>query len=87
MLNSKGHSVCHPCWQLFRDGCSGGESANDVGVRTDRVEALDSRDLKYPKVSASKLKELATAKRTIGHEMMRMGILVKALRNHRPGSG
>ena len=43
-----------------------GESAKtDVGVRTDRVEALDSRDLKYPKVSASKLKELAAAKRTL----------------------
>ena len=27
--------------------------------------ALDSRDLKYPKVSVSKLKELAAAKRTL----------------------
>jgi len=26
-----------PDWQLFRDGCPGGESAEDVGARADRV--------------------------------------------------
>jgi probable phosphoglycerate mutase len=26
-----------PDWQLFRDGCPGGESAGDVGARADRV--------------------------------------------------
>jgi len=26
-----------PGWQLFRDGCPGGESAGDVGARADRV--------------------------------------------------
>src|SRR5262250_2760035 len=26
-----------PDWQLFRDGCPGGESADDVGARADRV--------------------------------------------------
>ena len=63
-----------PEWQLFGDGCPGGESPNEVGVRADQSRgADDSRDLKYPKVSASKLKELATAKRTIGHEMIAYG--------------
>ncbi|MDB5340282.1 MAG: putative phosphoglycerate mutase family protein [Planctomycetaceae bacterium] len=28
-----------PDWQLFRDGCPGGESADDVGHRVDRVIA------------------------------------------------
>jgi broad specificity phosphatase PhoE len=28
-----------PGWQLWRDGCPGGESATDVGVRADRVVA------------------------------------------------
>ena len=28
-----------PGWELFRDGCPGGESAVDVGVRADRVIA------------------------------------------------
>jgi probable phosphoglycerate mutase len=28
-----------PGWRLFRDGCAGGESAADVGVRADRVIA------------------------------------------------
>jgi len=28
-----------PGWQLFRDGCPGGESASDVAVRADRVIA------------------------------------------------
>jgi broad specificity phosphatase PhoE len=28
-----------PGWQLWRDGCPGGESATDVGVRADRVTA------------------------------------------------
>lgn len=28
-----------PGWQLFRDGCPGGESADDVGARADRVIA------------------------------------------------
>ena len=27
----------HPEWQLFRDGCPGGESPRDVGMRADRV--------------------------------------------------
>jgi broad specificity phosphatase PhoE len=27
----------HPDWQLFRDGCPGGESPAQVGVRADRV--------------------------------------------------
>ncbi|MGN8022097.1 histidine phosphatase family protein [Phyllobacterium sp. 22229] len=26
-----------PGWQLFRDGCPGGESAGDVGARADRI--------------------------------------------------
>jgi probable phosphoglycerate mutase len=26
-----------PDWQLFRDGCPGGETPNEVGVRADRV--------------------------------------------------
>jgi probable phosphoglycerate mutase len=26
-----------PDWQLFRDGCPGGESPNEVGARADRV--------------------------------------------------
>ena len=29
--------VNRPGWQLFRDGCPGGESADDVGTRADRV--------------------------------------------------
>ena len=29
----------HPDWQLFRDGCPGGETAAQVGVRADRVIA------------------------------------------------
>ena len=27
----------HPDWQLFRDGCPGGESPSEVGTRADRV--------------------------------------------------
>ncbi len=27
----------HPDWQLFRDGCPGGESPSEVGARADRV--------------------------------------------------
>jgi len=26
-----------PGWELFRDGCPGGESAGDVGARADRM--------------------------------------------------
>jgi len=29
-----------PGWQIFRDGCPGGESVADVGTRADRVVAL-----------------------------------------------
>jgi len=29
----------HPGWQLFRDGCPGGEQAADVGARADRIVA------------------------------------------------
>jgi broad specificity phosphatase PhoE len=29
----------HPDWQLWRDGCPGGERAEDVGMRADRVIA------------------------------------------------
>lgn len=29
--------AAHPEWQLFRDGCPGGESADDVAARADRV--------------------------------------------------
>jgi probable phosphoglycerate mutase len=32
------HEHC-PDWQLFRDGCPGGESPDQVGVRADRVVA------------------------------------------------
>ncbi|MBP1183473.1 putative phosphoglycerate mutase [Methylobacterium sp. PvR107] len=33
-----------PGWRLFRDGCPGGETAADVGIRADRVIAR-ARDL------------------------------------------
>jgi broad specificity phosphatase PhoE len=29
----------HPDWQLFRDGCPGGEAPSEVGARADRVAA------------------------------------------------
>jgi broad specificity phosphatase PhoE len=29
----------HPRWELFRDGCPGGESVSEVGARADRVIA------------------------------------------------
>ena len=29
--------AAHPDWQLFRDGCPGGESPDQVGARADRV--------------------------------------------------
>jgi broad specificity phosphatase PhoE len=29
----------NPGWQLFRDGCPGGESPNEIGARADRVVA------------------------------------------------
>jgi len=29
--------VDHPTWRLFKDGCPKGESAADIGARTDRV--------------------------------------------------
>jgi broad specificity phosphatase PhoE len=31
------HATKRPDWNLFRDGCPGGESAEDVGLRADRV--------------------------------------------------
>src|SRR5258708_28850344 len=41
-----------PDWQLFRDGCPGGESPDQVGARADRVvsrvRALASRDASAP---------------------------------------
>ena len=32
--------VTHPDWQLFRDGCPGGEAPDEVGARADRVVKL-----------------------------------------------
>lgn len=40
-LRSQEIKARHPGWQLFRDGCPGGESVEDVGRRADRfVEKL-----------------------------------------------
>jgi len=40
-----------PDWQLFRDGCAGGESPNEVGMRADRamkrVRAIDGNVLVF----------------------------------------
>jgi broad specificity phosphatase PhoE len=36
-LRSAEIHATRPDWQLFRDGCPGGESPNDVGARADRV--------------------------------------------------
>ncbi len=44
------HSM-HPGWQLFRDGCPGGETPAEVGARADRVvkrvRALGTRGLLF----------------------------------------
>jgi probable phosphoglycerate mutase len=41
----------NPDWQLFRDGCPGGESVEEVGTRADRViarlRAIDGRQLLF----------------------------------------
>jgi probable phosphoglycerate mutase len=43
--------VKRPNWQLFRDGCPGGESPSDVGVRADhvvsRIRAIDGNVLLF----------------------------------------
>jgi len=38
-LRTKEIHAERPDWQLFRDGCPGGESPSDVGARADRVVA------------------------------------------------
>ena len=41
----------NPGWRLFRDGCPGGETVDDVGARADRViahlRAIDGRQLLF----------------------------------------
>ncbi len=41
-----------PDWQLFRDGCPGGESPNEVGTRIDPLSVRKTRVLDAPQVQA-----------------------------------
>ena len=34
----------HPDWQMFRDGCPGGESPSEVAARADQHDQTDTRD-------------------------------------------
>lgn len=59
-----------PDWRLFRDGCRGGESPNEVGARAQRVNKCGDTEDRSSKTSSPQIRSLsaATCRRFRGYD-------------------